>query len=254
MPTSPDSAAPAPSFRILQILQVLAAEGRPLTATEINASLRLPVPTIHRLVGNLETEGFLTRHLDGRSYLPGPKLRQMMLGVVRFWQQNLPQREVLMRLNARIGETCNLSIPDGDAMRYIDRVETHWPLRIQLHVGSRVPMHATAAGKMCLSQLPDAMLERYLKRAALPAHTPQTITDADQLRNALHQIREQRHSTDSEEFVPGMIAVAVPVPGPSGDLVATLSFHAPRQRLSLSDGLAHLPDLHRAAAELSDLI
>ncbi|MCV2448848.1 IclR family transcriptional regulator [Paracoccus sp. DMF] len=249
-----DKSALPPSFRNLQILEVLASEGRPLTATEINASLNLPVPTIHRLVGNLEAEGFLTRHIDGRSYQPGPKLRQMMQGVIRFWHQDLPQRDVLIRLNQRLGETCNLSIPEGDAMLYIDRVETHWPLRIQLHIGSRVPLHATAAGKLALSQIDDGKLERYLKRAELHAYTAQTLTDPDRLRDELRQIRQQGYSTDTGEFVPGMIAMAVPVLDRSGQLIATVSFHAPVQRLTLAEGLKYLPDLRAAAEELAELM
>ncbi|MBC9247540.1 IclR family transcriptional regulator [Paracoccus sp. 11-3] len=249
-----DKSSLPPSFRNLQILEVLASEGRPLTATEINASLNLPVPTIHRLVGNLEAEGYLTRHVDGRSYQPGPKLRQMMQGVIRFWHQDLPQRDVLIRLNQRLGETCNLSIPDGDAMLYIDRVETRWPLRIQLHVGSRVPLHATSAGKMALSQIDDGKLERYLKRAELHAYTAQTLTDPDRLRAELRQIRQQGYSTDTGEFVPGMIAMAVPVLDRSGQLIATVSFHAPVQRLTLAEGLKYLPDLRAAAEELAELM
>ncbi|WP_028712786.1 IclR family transcriptional regulator [Paracoccus sp. J55] len=249
-----DKSALPPSFRNLQILEVLASEGRPLTATEINASLNLPVPTIHRLVGNLEAEGFLSRDIDGRSYKPGPKLRQMMQGVIRFWHQNLPQRDVLIRLNQRLGETCNLSIPDGDAMLYIDRVETHWPLRIQLHIGSRVPLHATAAGKLALSQINDGRLERYLKRAELRAYTAQTLTDPDRLREELRQIRQQGYSTDTGEFVPGMIAMAVPVLDRSGQMIATVSFHAPVQRLTLDEGLKYLPDLRAAAEELAELM
>lgn len=249
-----DKSSLPPSFRNLQILEVLASEGRPLTATEINASLNLPVPTIHRLVGNLEAEGFLSRHIDGRSYQPGPKLRQMMQGVIRFWHQDLPQRDVLIRLNRRLGETCNLSIPEGDAMLYIDRVETHWPLRIQLHIGSRVPLHATAAGKLALSQIDDGKLERYLKRAELHAYTAQTLTDPDQLRDELRQIRQQGYSTDTGEFVPGMIAMAVPVLDRSGQLIATVSFHAPVQRLTLDEGLKYLPDLRAAAEELAELM
>lgn len=249
-----DKSSPSPSFRNLQILEVLAQEGRPLTATEINASLKLPVPTIHRLVGNLEAEGYLSRHLDGRSYQPGPRLRLMMQGVVRFWHHDLPQRDVLIRLNQRLGETCNLSIPDGDAMLYIDRVETHWPLRVQLHVGSRVPLHATAAGKMCLALIDTAKQERYLKRAALEAHTPRTITDPDHLRDELRQFREQGYSSDSGEFVPGMIALAVPVLGHHGQLIATVSFHAPEQRMTLDDATRHLPALRGAAEELARLV
>lgn len=254
MPDDQSKPSIPPSFRNLHILEVLAAEGRPLTATEINATLKLPVPTIHRLVANLEAEGYLSRQLDDRSYQPGPKLRQMMQGVIRFWHQGLPQHDVLVRLNERLGETCNLAIPDGDAMLYVDRVETQWPLRIQLHVGSRVPLHATASGKLSLALMDDADLDRYLKRARLKAFTPNTIIEPRRLREELRQIAQQGYSTDRHEFVAGMIAVAVPVRNEAGHMVATLSFHAPEQRMSLEMGLTHLPHLFASADELTQLI
>lgn len=254
MPNDQDKPALPPSFRNLHILEALAAAGRPLTATELNASLKLPVPTIHRLVSKLEAEGYLSRHLDGRSYHPGPRLRQMTQGVIRFWHQDLSQHDVLIRLNERLGETCNLAIPDGDAMLYVDRVETQWPLRIELHAGSRVPLHATAAGKLSLSLMSEAELDRYLKTKRLEAFTPDTITDPAVLREELRQIARQGYSTDRHEFVAGMIAVAVPVNNPSGHPVATLSFHAPEQRMTLETGLTHLPHLLAAADELAQLM
>lgn len=249
------SASPPPSIpsnlRNLYVLEALAQAGRPLTATELNIGLNLPVPTIHRLVATLEADGFLTRYLDGRSYLPGPRLRGMARGALLGWFQIHARQAVLIRLNAIIGETCNLSIPDGDAMLYVDRIETQWPLRIQLQAGSRVPLHATASGKMCLALLPDAARERFLKRVALQPHTAQTITDPDHLREDLARIRQQGHATDSGELVDDMIAVAVPVLDPTGRLAATVSFHAPVHRLTLAQGLTHLPALHKAAAELA---
>lgn len=249
-----EEAAVPPSLRNLQILEVLAQEARPMTPTEINAVLKLPKPTIHRLVGTLEQEGYLTRHIDGRSYLPGPKLRQMMLGVMRAGHHHVPRREILTRLHEAVGETCNLSIPDGDAMVYVDRVETHWPLRIALQIGSRVPLHATASGKTCLASWSDTAIGRFLGEARLRAHTAHTITDPDRLHDEIMKIRAQGYATDAEEFVPGMIALAVPVLDDRQRLTATLSFHAPIQRLSLKDGLAYLPTLQAAAKDLARLL
>lgn len=251
MPLSSDTHAIPSSLRNLYVLEVLSRASRPLTATEINARLQLPVPTIHRLVGTLETEGFLTRDIDGRSYLPGPRLREMARGAMLGWYHQQPRHQILMRLNAAVGETCNLSIPDGDAMLYIDRVETQWPLRIQLQIGSRVPLHAAASGKLCLALLPEAARERLLKQTRLQAHTARTITDPDRLRDALAQIRAQGYATDAEELQDGMIAVAVPVRDSAGRLTATVSFHAPLQRMTLERGLTFLPDLQIAAAELA---
>jgi IclR family KDG regulon transcriptional repressor len=254
MDRNPDPATSAPSLRNLLILEVVAREARPMTPTEINELLNLPKPTIHRLVAHLEQEGFLSRHLDGRSYLPGPRLREMMRGVIRGGHHALPRREVLTRLHAAIGETCNLSVPDGDAMIYVDRVETDWPLRIALKIGSRVPLHATAAGKVALAQMPEASLTQFLSKATLAPFTQGTITAPDMLRAEIAKIRAQGYSTDSQEFVPGMIAVAVPVSDSSGRFLATLSFHAPMQRLTLEAGLAHLPRLREAASDLGLLI
>lgn len=254
MHQSRDPGNSAPSLRNLEILAAVAAEARPVTPTEINAALGLPKPTIHRLVTNLEQEGYLVRHVDGRSYLPGPKLREMMLGVMRAGRHYLPRREVLLRLHEEVGETCNLSILDGDAMIYIDRVETHWPLRIALNVGSRVPLHATSAGKTALSRMPEPEFEQFLSRARLTPYTDRTMTNPDQLRAEITRIRDRGYATDSEEFVAGMIAVAVPVLDMTGLFCGTLSFHAPSQRLPLDAGLDFLPALRRAASDLSGLL
>lgn len=244
----------ATNLRNLLILEALAKQGGPASATDLNATLNLPKPTIHRLVATLEAEGFLVRDLDGRSYLPGPRMRQMALGIMRFGSHSAPQREVLLRLNEQVGETCNLSMLDVDAMIYVDRVETQWPLRVQLHVGSRVPLHATSAGKVCLAYMPPAQLDRYLASARLNAYTPATITDTARLREELIRVRECQYGTDTGEFVEGMIAIAVPILDAAGKYLASVSFHAPRQRMTVEDGLIHLDALRQASAELSQLI
>jgi DNA-binding IclR family transcriptional regulator len=161
---------------------------------------------------------------------------------------------VLVGLNQQIGETCNLAVPDKDEMVYVDRVETHWPLRIALHIGSRVPLHATAAGKVTLAFLSPDALQRYLLTGTLQAITARTITDPDALRAEIDQVKAQGYATDQEELVEGMIAVAVPVLDSRNNFCATLSFHAPTQRLSLQQGLAHLNDLRHAAEKLGQLI
>lgn len=248
------NATSSPSLRNLQILEVLGREGRALTPTELNASLNLPKPTIHRLISHLEEQGFLIRDTDGRSYLPGPRYREMALGAMQAYLGHLPSREVLILLNEKIGETCNLSIPDGDAMIYIDRVETKWPLRIALKVGSRVPLHATSAGKVGLSMLPSDIFTKYLSAGRKHAFTQRTIADPKQLELEIEHVRKQGFSTDNEEFVEGMIAVAVPVLDYQQTFRATLSFHAPVQRLKLNDALHHITVMREAAAQLGKFL
>lgn len=244
----------APSLRNLQILEVLAQAARPLTATEINARLGLPKPTIHRLVANLEQEGYLSRQLDGRSYLPGHKLRQMMLGVMHASQFDLPRHDVLVRLFGQVGETCSISIPDGDALVYVDRVETTWPLRLVIELGARVPLHATAAGKVCLAHMNPTSRDHFLQNALLHRHTERTLHSAEALRAEMQRIQDQGYGLDDQEFIPGMVGASVPALDKAGRVLAALTFHAPVQRMSMAQIMTHLPALRRAADELAQLV
>jgi DNA-binding IclR family transcriptional regulator len=121
------------ALRVLSILETVAKSSTPMTATEINTKLKLPKPTIHRLCTMLENEGYLQPRLDGRGFLPGRRLSTMAMGIFSnndHWRTE--RHGILQRLSEEVGETCNISIPDGSQMVYFDRVETHWPLRIQL--------------------------------------------------------------------------------------------------------------------------
>lgn len=242
------------NLRLLLVLEEVAQAGVPVTPTDVNTRIGLPKPTIHRLFATLEAEGFLQRELDGRSYTAGRRLRKLSTNVLSSLRVRTARLAVLNALAETIGETCNIAVPDRDAMIYLDRVETKWPLRIQLPVGSQVPFYCTASGKTYLSTLNAAHLDRYLGSARLVAKTPNTLGDRARLKEEIARTRERGHGEDNEEFMEGMIALAVPIKDDEGRLFSTLSFHAPRQRLSLEAARAYLPDLRRAAAELSKLV
>ena len=242
------------NLRLLLLLEEVAKVGVPVTPTDINQHIGLPKPTIHRLFATLESEGFLQRDIDGRSYTPGRRLRDLSTGVLTSLRVRTARLTVLNALADEIGETCNISVPDRDSMIYIDRVETKWPLRIQLPVGSQVPFYCTASGKMYLASLNPAHLERYIRSAQLDPKTKTTITDPEMLRSEIEATRERGFSQDNEEFMDGMIAMAVPIRDGHSRLLSTLSFHAPVQRLDLTTAKAFLAPLQAAAGELSRLI
>ena len=86
------------------------------------------------------------------------------------------------------------------------------------------------------------------------ACTPHTITDAERLRAELLITRERGYSTDNEELMEGMAAIAVPVKDSEGRLLTTLSIHAPVQRLSFDNLISVLPNLQEAAAKMEDIV
>lgn len=243
-----------PSLRLLAILEAVSRSPHPVTPTEVNATLHLPKPTIHRLFATLEAEGYLQREMDGRAYTAGGRLRQLSTGVLSATRIRTARLAVLKNLSERVGETCNVTVPDRDAMIYLDRVETKWPLRIQLPIGTQVPFTCTASGKLYLSSLNDAHLKTLLSATRLERRTPNTITDPHALFDELMLTRERRFAEDREEFMEGMIALAVPVLESHGRLLSTLSVHAPTQRLPMAAAREHLDALREAAAALSHLV
>lgn len=242
------------NLRLLLVLEEVARAGVPVTPTDVNIQLGLPKPTIHRLFATLEDEGFLQHDIDGRAYSPGHRFRHMATGVLSSLRIRAARLAVLRKLSATVGETCNIALPDRDAMIYLERIETEWPLRIQLPIGTTVPFYCTASGKMYLSTLPKSHLARYATSETLKANTDNTITDPDTLIQAIDNVRKNGYSFDDEEFMDGMIAVAVPIPDGSGRMVATLSFHAPTIRFSIKKALEFLPALRSAAADLASLL
>lgn len=242
------------NLRLLVLLEEVAKLGVPVTPATVNEVLGLPKPTIHRLFATAEAEGFLQRDIDGRSYSPGRRMRLLATNTLSSEHLRTVRLAVLKSLAVKVGETCNLAIPERDGMFYLDRVETHWPLRIQLPVGTQVPFHCTASGKMYLSTLRQDYLERFLRNYSLEAQTEKTITDPDELRAELETIRARGYSTDNQEFMLGMTAVAVPITDNRGRLLSTLSIHAPELRRGLPDLTEFLPQLQEAAAELAAIV
>ena len=242
------------SLRLLLILEEVAKVGVPATPTEINKAIGLPKQTLHRMFSSLEAQGFLQREHDGRSYSPGLRMRSMAINTISSPGSRAARLAVMSRLAKDIGETCNLSIPDRDAMIYADRIETEWPLRIQLPIGTRVPLHCTASGKLYLSTLPKNQLARILDNTELEQRTSKTLTDKNALAIEIDRIRANGYSQDNEEFIDGMIAFAVPINDEQGRFVSALAFHAPTPRLPFSVAHQHLGRLREAAAELRELL
>ena len=241
------------NLRLLRILEEVAQAGVPIAPTALSDTLGLPKPTIHRLLATAEEEGFLQRDIDGRSYGPGHRLRKLA-GNTLSSQRLRTERLVIMKaLEEEVGETCNLAAPGRFGMVYLDRVETHWPLRIQLPVGTQVPFNCTASGKMYLSSLRIDKLKRLLTWLSLEASTPKSITSVDLLLDELAITRTRGFSTDDEEFMEGMVAIAVPIRDTEGRLLTTLSIHAPRQRYDLKTLIKMVPQVQEAAKRLETL-
>jgi DNA-binding IclR family transcriptional regulator len=238
------------SERALVLLEIIAGADTPPTLNELMAAAGLPKATTHRFLTLLERLGFAHRSLDGKRYEIGHRLSALAVQAMRHSLQSAPRRAILTALVNEIGETCNLTMLDGLRLIYIDRVESDWPLQYRLEIGSHVPLHCTASGKLFLSLAPAALRKSLYEARALDRHTPRTITEPKALEAALEKIRKTGIGTDNEEFIEGMTAAAVPVRDPKGNICATVAVHGPVNRLPFARALALVPALKKAAGAI----
>jgi len=252
--TEADAGSGSSAERSLRLLSLLANEGRALSLADLAARLALPKGTAHRICTQLLAAGFLARDTDERSFVVGPALRRLAFDTLNHGVVRGQRHDVLAALVGQVGETCNFTTLDGTQVLYLDRVEAQWPLRLTLDVGSHVPLHCTASGKLFLAQMPQAGRDALIAQLPLPRMTRNTIVSAKGLRAECERIAEQGYSCDREEFIAGLIAVAVPVQGADGTSRAAIAVHGPVARLGLEEAVAQLPALQAAAARMRALL
>ncbi len=242
------------NLRTLLILETLGENDQSMTATEIGQQIGLPKQTVHRLCVTLEREGFLTRQGQSRRYLPARRLRDLGAGLLFNSRLHIARRQILLDVAREVRETVNFVVPEDEGMSYLDRVETEWPFRIQLPIGSHVPFHCTASGKCFLASLAPAARRKLVESLKMDKLTPATLTDPSDLLEDLSRIAKRGYSLDDQEFLEGMVAIAVPIRDDKGRFAAALAFHGPTQRISIEDAIARKSILVDAALRLRDAL
>ena len=240
-----------PALRLLSLLELIAAKDLGVSLQALVDETGLPKATLHRMLQQLESAAYLQRGADGRQYHTGTRLRRLAESLLFHSVHHGARHAVLRHLVDEVGESCNLTALSGSEVVYLDRVETPAPLRFYLHPGSRVPVHCSASGKVLLAQMTPAERRQLLGHAPLAAYTPQTLTDFDRLEAEILAVRRQGFAIDNEEFLPGLLCVAVLVPAAARRSNLCVAVQAPVMRLPLARAKDLLPALQRAAGALA---
>lgn len=242
------------NLRTLLILEVVGRSDQPLSPTEINRDIGLPKQTVHRLCATLVEEGFLVYEPSGKRLRPARRMRMMGAGILHASRTHIARRQILGSIAQMAGETVNFVVPADDGMHYLDRVETDWPFRVQLPIGTSVPFHCTASGKVFLASLNPMMRDRIVTAMDLEQKTNNTLATIDTLTAELKLIAKQGYALDNEEFMDGMVAISVPVVDDRGRFLAALAVHGPTLRLDAPALLKLQPELVAAANKLSQVL
>lgn len=240
-----------PTMRLFALLEVIAQKDQFFSLQSLVEELNLPKPTLHRMLQQLEGAGMIQRDGDGRQYSTGLRLRRMAENLLLNNTVHGARHAVLRQLVEEVGESCNITTCSGSEVLYLDRVETVAPLRFYLHPGSRVPVHCSASGKLFLAQMTPSQRRRLLAHSVLEKYTHKTLTTAEQVEAEIDRVRRDGYAMDDEEFLPGLLCVAVLVPIEQGKSNMAVAIQAPIVRMTAEKSLQCLPALQRAAKALS---
>jgi DNA-binding IclR family transcriptional regulator len=237
--------------KALEVLDQVAALGRPARFAELLGSSPFPKATLYRFLQTLVSQGLLAFDRDRQTYTLGPRLVRLAHAAWRQFSLAPIARPHLDRLSARTGETVHLAQLDHGQVLYVDKRNARRRLEMFSEAGKVGPAYCTGVGKAMLAWLDEDALDAALARQAFHAFTPTTLTDPGALRVELAETRRRGFAFDREEHEPGIICVAAPVLTPAGRMLGAVSVTSSTDRTSLAELAALAPDVQAAAAAIA---
>ena len=229
-PDQPRQAGIQVIARAAQIMRALSQAPQGLSLAAIAQEVDLPRSTVQRIINALADE-MLVEHIGPGGVRLGPALGQL----INQTQTDIISltRPYLQALSEQLNESVCLSSLSADKIYIIDRIVAERELRVVFPIGIHASAHATSAGKVLLSEMPEASVRSLLPKS-LPVLTPHTRS-LPQLLEELKRIREDKVSIDMDEGILGVGSVAVALDTYLG--LYALAVVAPSARLQADAGV-----------------
>lgn len=205
--------------RALRVLGAFDPDAPALTLSQLSRRADLPLTTTHRLVQDLVAWGALERQPDD-TYVVGRRL--WALGLLSPVSRGLRDVSLpfLQDLSATTGENAHVAVRDGAWALYVERISGRRSVPIVSRSGSRLPLHATAVGKVLLAHAPDDVVDQVLRSPRRV--TDRTVVERPRLLRQLATARRRGYALTTEEMSIGTTSVAVPILDRDGQLLAAL--------------------------------
>lgn len=210
----------------------------------------MPKTSVHRMIGSLSDMGFLHKNQDGYY-----TLGLLFLQFGNLVAERLDIRHVALasmeKLRDDVGFAVHLVLRDGEESIYIEKLDTHHPVRLFTKIGKKAPLYAGASSRTILAFMPDTDAAAYLEEAELAPVGSGTIVSKEELRTLLADTRRTGYSFSRSELEDYTAELSAPIFDHSGQIIAALSIAG----LEVQFGGEHIPDLiqkvRSAAAEIS---
>ena len=218
----------------LSVLETLLRGNSPMSVTEISEKLGIYPSTAHRMLDTLRYWGYVEQDPNTQKYQLG--LKVVELGMAKLQEMDLLKEAspYLKELVSECNETVHLGVLEEGEVLYLAKQESSQTIRMVSRVGSRVPAHCTALGKVLLAHLSKEERKNILNKKGLPRLTKNTITNEKELEKELCKVREQGFALDREEHEKDVRCIAAPIRNHQGNVIAAMSISGPAFRMDVN--------------------
>jgi IclR family pca regulon transcriptional regulator len=235
--------------RGLAVIRAFDGDHPQLTLSDVARRTGLTRAAARRFLHTLVELGYVRS--EGRLFSLRPRVLE--LGYAYLSGLSLPEvaHPHMEQLVAQVGESCSISVLDGEDIVYVARVSTKRIMTVAISVGTRFPAYATSMGRVLLAAQPPEVRAAYLRTVELQPLTPYTITDPAFLAKTLDSVAEQGFALLDQELEEGLRSIAVPIHDRDGAVVAAMNISASARRSTPSAIRSDLlPPLQVTAREI----
>lgn len=234
----------------IRALGLFSDEAPEISVSRVSEHLGIPKSSASRMLAAMKDEGIIEQDPRGRQYRPAALAQR--LGRIYAAKSSFREivRAAMHRLAVETRHSCWMLALSGSDIVVLESIHGGYPIRLVVEPGSRLPAHATAAGKALLSRLSDDKVRALYPGGKLKGITSRTLRTLPQLVAELNEVRRSRCAEARQEVIDGIksIGVAFHPPGESGPIALSVSF--PVSNVSEEEGHAVRNTLLRIAETL----
>ena len=236
--------------RGLAVLRSFSRERNSQTLSEVAQQTGLTRATARRVLLTLAELGYVDQ--DSRSFSLTPKVLDIGYSYLSSFKVVELAQQPMEKLVNEVRESSSMAVLDGSDIVYVARVPTKRIMTIALAIGSRLPAYPTSMGRVMLAGLEESQLDEYISRTQLEQLTAHTVTDPEQFRATLKQVRADGYALVDQELEEGVRSIAAPIRNERGEVVAAMNVSCHASRVTVERMREELrPHLQEAAEEIS---
>lgn len=236
--------------RGLEILRAFSRTRKRMTLSEVAAETGMTRAAARRLLLTLVREGYA--RTDGKLFDLTPQVLELGFSVISAMGTWEIARPLIRQLSEDIEESVSAAVLDGPEVVYVEGTQFHRVLSVGVTIGSRLPAHCTATGRVLLAALPESEWRAAVARLDLAPATERTTTDPERLLAIMADTRAKGWALVDQELEIGLLSIAVPLLSRAGETIGAINVGVPVLRATPQEMVERfLPPLRETAARIT---